>query len=69
MKNKTKRKIPEVIIRGGKPTAVILDIKEYQDMLEHLEDLEDLKTLEKQRKKPLKFRKLDDFLQEHYLRV
>ncbi len=69
MKNKTKRKILEVVIREGKPTAVILDIKEYQDMLERLEDLEDLKTLEKMRKKPLKFRKLDDFLKEHHLSV
>lgn len=31
----------------GEPTAVILDIGEYQEMLERLEDMEDLKMLEK----------------------
>jgi hypothetical protein len=31
--------------------------------LERLEDIEDLKTLKAMRKRPLKFRKLEDFLQ------
>ena len=52
-------------IRGGKPAAVILDIDEYREMLERLEDMEDLKMLEDMRKKPLKFRALDDFLKEY----
>jgi hypothetical protein len=34
-------------------------------MLARLEDIEDLKALEEMRKKPLKFRKLEDFLQEY----
>jgi hypothetical protein len=42
-----------------------LDIDEYQEMLEKLEDFEDLKMLEEMRKKPLKFKKLDDFLKEY----
>tara|TARA_Y100000294_G_C8453442_1_gene295625 strand:+ start:597 stop:815 length:219 start_codon:yes stop_codon:yes gene_type:complete len=62
---KIKKKSPEIILRKGKPAAVILDIDEYSDMLERLEDIEDLKMLEKMRKKPLKFRKLDDFLKEY----
>jgi hypothetical protein len=49
MKGKNKR--TAIIFRGGKP-------------LERLEDLEDLKTLKAMRKRPLKFRKLEDFLQE-----
>lgn len=61
MKMKAKRKNPEIIIRDGKPSGVILDIKEYQKLLERLEDIEDLKKLEKMRKKPLKFRKLSEF--------
>jgi len=52
-------------MREGKPTAVFLDINEYQEMLERLEDVEDLKMLEKMRKKPLRFRSLDDFLKEY----
>jgi hypothetical protein len=32
-----KRKSPEIVYRDGKPTAVIIDINEYQEMLERLE--------------------------------
>jgi len=64
MKSKN-RKRAEIILRDGKPSAVILDIDEYQRMLERLEDLDDLKTLRKMRSKPLKFRTLEDFLKEH----
>jgi len=69
MKSKIKRKSPEIILREGKPTAVILDIDEYQEMLERLEDVEDLKMLERMRKKPLKFRRLDDFMNECHSRA
>lgn len=61
----TKRKAPDIVLRDGKPVAVILDIDEYQEMLEQLEDTKDLKRLEEMRKKPLKFRKLEDFLKEY----
>ena len=66
MKGKAKRKAPEIVFREGKPTAVILDIDEYQEMLERLDDAEDLKMLEGMRKKALKFRKLGDFLKEYH---
>jgi PHD/YefM family antitoxin component YafN of YafNO toxin-antitoxin module len=69
MRAKTKRKRPEIILREGKPRAVILDIDDYQEMLERLEDLEDLKMLEQMRKKPLSFRTLDEFLKENSTRV
>lgn len=59
---KTKKSPPEIVIKDGKPSAVIIDIDEYQEMLERLEDAEDLKMLERMRKKPQKFRKLEDFL-------
>jgi PHD/YefM family antitoxin component YafN of YafNO toxin-antitoxin module len=65
MKTKTKRKMPEIVFREGKPAAVILDIVEYRKMLERLEDMEDLRMLEKMREKPLKFRKLENFLKEY----
>lgn len=60
-----KRKNPEIVLKDGKPTAVILDIDEYQEMLERLEDAEDLKVLEEMRRKPLEFKRLEDFLNEY----
>ncbi len=66
MKGRSKRKAPQIVLRDGKPAAVILDIDEYREILERLEDVEDLKMLEEMRKKPLKFRKLDDFLKEYH---
>lgn len=62
---KVKRKNPEIILRDGKPAAVIIDINEYQEILERLEDMEDIRVLEEMRRKPLKFRKLEDFLNEY----
>jgi PHD/YefM family antitoxin component YafN of YafNO toxin-antitoxin module len=69
MKTKSKRKQPEIIFRGGKPAAVILDIKRYQEMIEQLDDVEDRRILTEMRKRPLKFRKLEDFLREYSPRV
>jgi len=60
-----KRKVPEVVLRGGKPAAVILDINDYQEILERLEGLDDLKFLKAMRKRPLQFRRLEDFLGEY----
>lgn len=65
MKTKAKSKAPDIVLKDGKPAAVILDIDKYQEMLERLEDAEDLKILAQMRKKPLKFKKLEDFLKEY----
>jgi PHD/YefM family antitoxin component YafN of YafNO toxin-antitoxin module len=65
MTSKRKKKAPEIVFRGGKPSAVILDIDEYRELLERLEDVEDLKMLEDMRKKPLRFKSLDNFLKEY----
>ncbi len=65
MKGKVKRNAPGIVFKEGKPSAVILDIDEYREMLERLEDLEDLNMLKEIREKPLKFRKLEDFLKEN----
>lgn len=64
MRSRVKRKTPEIVLRNGKPVAVILGVDEYRQMLERLEDLQDLKMFEEMRKNPLKFRKLGDFLRE-----
>ena len=63
MKGKQKTKSPDIIFRDGKPSAVVLDIDDYQELLERLEDSEDLKALTEMRKKPLKYKKLEDFLE------
>jgi len=65
MAKKQKKKNPEIVLREGKPAAVILDIDEYREMLERLEDAEDLKELEDMRKTPLTFRSLEEFLKEY----
>jgi len=56
---------PQVIMKNGRPNAVIIDIKDYKQLLEQLEDKEDIADLEKMRKSSLHFRKFDDFLTEH----
>jgi PHD/YefM family antitoxin component YafN of YafNO toxin-antitoxin module len=60
---KDKRKMPEIILRNGKPAAVILDLEEHWEMLERLEDKEDLEALEEMGKRPLQFRKLEVLLE------
>lgn len=52
---------PQVVMKNGKPNAVIIKIRDYQNMLERLEDKEDLADLEKMRKGVLHFRKFDEF--------
>jgi prevent-host-death family protein len=61
---KAKRKKPQVILKNGKPNAVILDIKDYQEMLERLEDAHDLKQLRRMRSRPMKFRLLEEVLKD-----
>ena len=46
---------PEIIVRDGKPVAVILDIDIYEQMLEQIESIEDLEYLEKFVNSPLNF--------------
>ena len=45
VKAKRKRKDPEIVMHGGKPAAIILDIDEYRELLERVEDADDLKML------------------------
>jgi len=64
-----KQKQPEFVVRDGKPSAVILDIDHYEELLERLEDIGDLNALRRMRRKPLKFRKFSEFLRENRIRV
>lgn len=56
---------PEIVLHNGKPVAVILDIEEYQEMLERLAEIEDLEALVEMRQNPLQFRPLENFLTEY----
>ena len=53
---------PQLIMKNGKPDAVIIDIEDYRKMLERLEDKEDLDDLIKIRSGITSFRKFEDFL-------
>lgn len=64
MSRPIRRKKPELVYSDGIPTAVILDIQEYREMLERMEDAADLRYLERLRKKPVKMRSFDEFLAE-----
>ena len=66
---KLKSQNPEIVLRNGKPSAVILDIDVYENLLEQLEQKEDLKALAALRKKTVKFRPFDVFLAEHRAHV
>lgn len=65
MTKKNRAREREIIYRDGKPSAVIIDLEEYREMLERLEEIDDLKAIEEMKKAPLQFRPLGDFLKEH----
>ncbi len=54
----------ELVYRDGKPAAVILDIAEYEELLERAEDMDDLRALRRMREHPLRFRSLSEVLSE-----
>jgi PHD/YefM family antitoxin component YafN of YafNO toxin-antitoxin module len=64
-----KLKEPEMIYKGGKPTAVILPLAQYEELMERVEDAADLKYLQKVRRQGTSFRPLDEYLKEKKRRV
>lgn len=52
---------PKIVLRNGKPAAVILDIKEYERLLESLEDLKDLEEIRSLKRKKPRFRPIEDY--------
>lgn len=62
MRRSARRKPLRVVMENGEPSAVILGIDDYKALLERVEDAEDLKLLERMRRRPLAFRKLEEFL-------
>ncbi len=59
---KTSLPEPEIVIRKGKPVAVILPIKDYEELLERAEDADDVAGLKRVRRKKLQYRPLEDYL-------
>jgi PHD/YefM family antitoxin component YafN of YafNO toxin-antitoxin module len=55
---------PQVIMKDGRPSAVIIEINDYRKLLEKLEDKEDLADLEKIRMGAMQVRKFKDYLAE-----
>ncbi len=65
METKTIRKTPSIVYKDGKPTAVLLDLEEYEALLEKIEDWEDLRAIEEIRKRrPPEYVPLEDYLRE-----
>ncbi|MDP8240430.1 MAG: type II toxin-antitoxin system Phd/YefM family antitoxin [Candidatus Hatepunaea meridiana] len=60
----TKTKHPDVIYREGKPAAVILNIDDYEELLEQIEDTEDIAYLQELRRNRMEFISLEDLLKE-----
>lgn len=55
---------PQFLFKNNKPTAVLLDIKNYERILEELEDTRDLRKLNKIKKEKLPSKPLEDFLKD-----
>ena len=51
-----------IVMRRGKPVAVILPIADYEELLERVEDAKDVAWLKRARKKPLQYRPLEEYL-------
>ncbi len=64
MRNKARPRPLRVVVANGRPAAVILGITQVRELLEKAEDAEDLKLWERLRKRPLQFRKLEEFMGE-----
>jgi PHD/YefM family antitoxin component YafN of YafNO toxin-antitoxin module len=69
MLKKIKIRKPDFVYRNGKPVSVILNISDYENMLEKLEEMEDLKLLKQIREKPLEFNEIDDVIRGLNLNV
>lgn len=55
---------PQIIIRDGKPSAVILGISRYEALLEAIEDKQDLAELHRIKKSKTSFKELKDYLKK-----
>jgi hypothetical protein len=61
---KTSLPEPEIVTHKGKPVSVILPIKDYEELLERVQDAEDVAWLKRARRKPLRYRPLEEYIAE-----
>jgi hypothetical protein len=59
-----KLKEPEMIYKGGKPTAVILPLAQYEELLELAEDAVDIAYLKKARQEGMSFRPFSEYVKD-----
>ena len=69
MKNGIHLKEPQVMYHKGKPKAVLLDIREYEAILEQLQDQADLEEHRKRMKEANTYIGLDEYLSKRSKRV
>jgi len=58
-------KKPYLVYRDDKQVAVIMDINDYNEILERLDDEEDIEYLRTVREKPPQYRSFNEYLSEH----
>ncbi len=66
---KNRRTELEIVVRNGKPAAVILDLARYEELLERAEDTYDLARLRALRSKSIRYKTLDEFMRGSGRRV
>lgn len=54
----------KVIVENGRPTAVVLSIRQYEKLLELAEEKEDLADLRRVKRDKTSFRPLSDYLKK-----
>lgn len=55
---------PQIIVRNGKPKAVILDIRKYERLLQMAEEKDDLSELRRIKRGKTSFRELEKYIRE-----
>ena len=53
---------PQVIVKNGRPNAVVLNIKDYERLLEALEAKNDLAELNRIKRSSTSFRNIDEYM-------
>ena len=60
---------PQIVLKNGKPSAVILNIDSYEAMLERLEQIEDLRAIRSLRASDRESRPFNEYVIERRKRV
>lgn len=55
---------PQVVVKNGKPVAVLLDIDDYESLLELAEQKDDMKAIRAMKKRDWQTTSFDEYLQK-----